>query len=120
MGRRIVVYLGILPIGAAVVIVSLALKAQGLDRADKLASVVSLFVGLVALGVSVVGLGHALWVSQHPTGEIRTGEMGPSHLEPTPGISLTNHRPGTVIAGKRIKANVKNVNYLGDRRPPPS
>ncbi|MER5620205.1 hypothetical protein ABT061_04090 [Streptosporangium sp. NPDC002544] len=95
MSRRTLVWLGVTVALAALIALGWYFIAVGLDRADKLASVLGAFVGLVGLGLAVFGV-----VSARPEDAEPGPESGGVHNE----ISGTVH--GNAVQARDIEGGI--------------
>jgi hypothetical protein len=99
----------LLGLGAALVVIAVLLVAVGLDRADKIASIIGALAGLAGLGLSLAGLRSG---SANGTGDA----PGTTRWVRGPfGIYLRGNQ-GVQIS--RWVGRAEQHNYFGDRRPP--
>ena len=88
--RRVALWLGSLIGGAALIGLSIYLVRIGLDRSDKVGSVLGAFSGLVGVGLSVFGLVLARGASASGRRETSAAEPAPAQIRRTGRIKQSN------------------------------
>lgn len=90
MSRRVLIWLGTITGAGTLLGLAVYLSAVGLDSADKVASVIGLFVALIGLVLSAA----ALWAGRAP-------EPGPA--PPSSSPSRTSHETGATPHGGPVQ-----------------